>query len=264
MDATQRICDSILESDEEDHEDESENKRGRPLAKLYILKNAHIPETEVPLFLGENVLGRDPNTCAVPLIAPSISKQHATICLSVYRKRGRHSEVDIEALVWDQGSMNGTRKGQKKLTPNVRYALSERDSLVVADIPCQYVSCAEDAVSSQGDARTPVSRHSGEKATRLHATSTSGKKYVNGGTRARVSLPDQEDTMKTPGVTTVLSFEQTPTYPEGSLVPESDSDSDGETGQRRRKAIVSDSDSHKSSPRCSTFLSPTNKTVPER
>lgn len=45
MDATQRICDSILESDEEDHEDESENKRGRPLAKLCILKNAHIPET---------------------------------------------------------------------------------------------------------------------------------------------------------------------------------------------------------------------------
>ncbi|XP_033959228.2 LOW QUALITY PROTEIN: mediator of DNA damage checkpoint protein 1 [Pseudochaenichthys georgianus] len=263
MDATQRICDSILESDEEDHEDESENKRGRPLAKLCILKNAHIPETEVPLFLGENALGRDPNSCAVPLIAPSISKQHATICLSVYRKRGRHSEVDIQALVWDQGSMNGTRKGQMKLTPNVRYALSERDSLVVADIPCQYVSCAENAVSSQGDARTPVSRHSGVKATLLHATSTGGKKYVNGGTGARVSLPDQEDTMKTPGVTTVLSFEQTPTYPEESLVPESDSDSDGERGKRRRKAIVSDSDSHTSSPRCSTFLSPTNKTVPE-
>ncbi|KAI4789011.1 hypothetical protein KUCAC02_035489 [Chaenocephalus aceratus] len=255
MDATQRICDSILESDEEDHEDESENKRGRPLAKLCILKNAHIPETEVPLFLGENALGRDPNSCAVPLIAPSISKQHATICLSVYRKRGRHSEVDIQALVWDQGSMNGTRKGQMKLTPNVRYALSERDSLVVADIPCQYVSCAENAVSSQGDARTPVSRHSGVKATLLHATSTGGKKYVNGGTGARVSLPDQEDTMKTPGVTTVLSFEQTPTYPEESLVPESDSDSDGERGKRRRKAI--------GIPRCSTLLSPTNKTVPE-
>ncbi|XP_034077507.1 LOW QUALITY PROTEIN: mediator of DNA damage checkpoint protein 1 [Gymnodraco acuticeps] len=263
MDATQRICDSILESDEEDHEDESENKRGRPLAKLCILKNKHIPETEVPLFLGENALGRDPNSCTVPLIAPSISKQHATICLSVYRKRGRHSEVDIEALVWDQGSMNGTRKGQMKLTPNVRYALSERDSLVVADIPCQYVICAENAASSQGDARTPVSRHSGVKATLLHATSTGGKKYVNGGTGARVSLPDQGDTMKTPGVTTVLSFEQTPTYPEESLVSESDSDSDGERGERRRKAMVSHSDSHTSSPRCSTFLSPTNKTVPE-
>lgn len=39
------ISDSILESDEEENEEESENKRGRPLAKLCILKNAHIPET---------------------------------------------------------------------------------------------------------------------------------------------------------------------------------------------------------------------------
>lgn len=38
------ISDSILESDEEDNEEEIENKRGRPLAKLCILKNKHIPE----------------------------------------------------------------------------------------------------------------------------------------------------------------------------------------------------------------------------
>lgn len=44
MDATQLISDSILESDEEDNEEEIENKRGRPLAKLCILKNKHIPE----------------------------------------------------------------------------------------------------------------------------------------------------------------------------------------------------------------------------
>ncbi|XP_044064778.1 mediator of DNA damage checkpoint protein 1 isoform X2 [Siniperca chuatsi] len=252
MDATQMISDSILESDEEENEEENGNKRGRPLAKLCILKNEYIPETELPLFLGDNVLGRDPNTCTLPLPAPSISKQHATICLSVYRRRGCHSEVDIEALVWDLGSMNGTRKGRLKLTPNVRYALSESDSLVVADIPCQYVSCAVDGVSSEGDMRTPVSRNSGLK-TRLPDTSeekrvdtsTGSKKHVNGG---------------------CLSFEQTPTQPQGTLVPESDTDSDGERGgegDRRRKALVSDSDSHKSSPTCSTFLSPTNKIVPE-
>uniref|UniRef100_A0A8P4KB67 FHA domain-containing protein n=1 Tax=Dicentrarchus labrax TaxID=13489 RepID=A0A8P4KB67_DICLA len=103
MDATQMISDSILESDEEENEEEGETKRGRPLAKLCILKNEHIPETELPLFLGENVLGRDPNTCTLPLPASSISK---------------HEE--IEALVWDLGSMNGTRRGRLKLTPNVR------------------------------------------------------------------------------------------------------------------------------------------------
>lgn len=269
------INDSILESDEEENEEENENKRGRPLAKLCILKNQHIPEAgecfnaaiithvgclfmsdlhghvfllchpELPLFLGENILGRDPNTCTVPLPAASISKQHAAICISVYRRRGCHSEVDVEALVWDLGSMNGTRKGHLKLTPNVRYALSERDRLVVADIPCQYVSCALDIVSSQGDTIS-VSRNSGVKARLADAsgekggdTSTGGKKCVNGGTKARVSLPDLEDTGKTPVRTGCLTFEQTPTQPQGTLVPESDSDSEGERGgaNRRHKAL---------------------------
>ncbi|XP_051261930.1 mediator of DNA damage checkpoint protein 1 [Dicentrarchus labrax] len=267
MDATQMISDSILESDEEENEEEGETKRGRPLAKLCILKNEHIPETELPLFLGENVLGRDPNTCTLPLPASSISKQHATICISVYGRRGCHSE-EIEALVWDLGSMNGTRRGRLKLTPNVRYALSERDSLVVADIPCQYVTCAADTLSSQGDLRTHVSRNSGVKDRFPGALGEKegDTRCVNEGTKAKVSLPDLEDTRKTPVRTSCLSFEQTPTQPQGTLVPESDLDSDGERGverDRMRKALVSDSDSYKSSPTCSTFLSPTNKIVPE-
>uniref|UniRef100_A0A3Q0SAP5 Mediator of DNA damage checkpoint protein 1 n=1 Tax=Amphilophus citrinellus TaxID=61819 RepID=A0A3Q0SAP5_AMPCI len=259
MDATQMISDSILASDEEDNEEETENKRGRPLAKLCILKNKHIPETEFPLFLGDNVLGRDPNSCTLPLPASSVSKQHATICLSVYRRHGYHSEVDMEALVWDLGSMNGTRKGRLKLTPNVRYALSDGDSLVVADIPCHFVSCGVDP--SQGDTRTPVRRNSGVQPRLPDAsgekgddTSTDSNKCVNGGA-------------ETPVRTSCLTFEQTPHQPQGTLVPESDSDSDSEKGgrgERRPKALVSDSDSHKSSPSCSSFLSPQTKIVPER
>ncbi|KAM9852080.1 mediator of DNA damage checkpoint protein 1 [Aulostomus maculatus] len=253
MDATQMICDSILESDEEENEEENQNNRGQPLAKLCVLKNVHIPAAELPLFLGDNVLGRDP-TCSLPLPAPSVSKQHATVSISVHRRKGHHRKVDIEALVWDLGSMNGTRKGRLKLTPNVRYALSEGDRLVVADIPCQYVGC--DLESLQEDTRTP----SGNKV--------SGRnKCVNGGIEAsaRSSL-DLEDTRKTPGQKSCLSFERTPTQQQGTLVPESDSDSDGEKQgcrDNRRKALVSDSDSHKSSPTSSTFLSPTNKIVPE-
>lgn len=37
------INDSILESDEEENEEESKDKRGQPLAKLCILQNEHIP-----------------------------------------------------------------------------------------------------------------------------------------------------------------------------------------------------------------------------
>ncbi|XP_062255858.1 mediator of DNA damage checkpoint protein 1 isoform X2 [Platichthys flesus] len=266
MEATQVISDSFLESDESENEDEDENKRGPPLAKLCILKNELVPETELPLFLGNNVLGRDLSACTLHLPAPSISKQHATISLSVYSRRGRRSEGDVEALVWDLGSMNGTRKGRLKLTPNVRYALSDGDSLVVADIPCQYVSCTVDAKSSQEGMRTPVSRNMVVKAGSLYVTekeggdkSTDSKKFENRDTKARVS------STKTPVRAGCLFLEQTPTQPEGTLVPESDADSDGERegGGRGRMALVSDSDSHKSSPACSTFLSPTNKVVPE-
>uniref|UniRef100_A0A3P8R9Y2 Mediator of DNA damage checkpoint protein 1 n=1 Tax=Astatotilapia calliptera TaxID=8154 RepID=A0A3P8R9Y2_ASTCA len=180
----------------------------------------------------DNVLGRDPNSCTVPLPASSVSKQHATICLCVYRRRACRSEVDMEALVWDLGSMNGTRKGRLKLTPNVRYALSEGDSLVVADIPCQFVICGVD--SSQGDASSPLRQNSGVKTKLPDAsgekgddTSTDSKKCVNGGT-------------ETPVRASCLTFEQTPHQPQGTLVPESDSDSDSETGvrgERRRRTL---------------------------
>ncbi|XP_061573122.1 mediator of DNA damage checkpoint protein 1 [Cololabis saira] len=265
MEATQVISDSILESDENENEEENQDRRGRALAKLCIFKNQHIPETELPLFLGDNVLGRDPGSCTLTLPAASVSKQHAAISISVYQRRGCHSEV--EALVWDLGSMNGTRKGRLKLTPHVRYALTEGESLVVADIPCQYVSCGADPVSSQDGTRTPGSRSSAVKdvlpdasGEKLGDARTGNKEYVNGDIKARGSLK------KTPVRGTYLSFEQTPIQAQGTLVPESDTDSDGERGEgedKRRKALASDSDSHKSSPSSSSFLSPPNKTVPE-
>ncbi|KAM6909638.1 mediator of DNA damage checkpoint protein 1 [Xenentodon cancila] len=266
MDATQVISDSILESDENEHGEEYRD-RGRALAKLCILNNQHIPETELPLFLGDNTLGRDPSSCTLTLPAPSVSKNHAAISISVYQRRGCHSKVDMEALVWDLGSMNGTRKGRLKLTPHVRYALSEGERLVVADVPCQYVSCGADPVSSQEGTRTPGSRSSAVKDGSLDAsgeklgdTRAGNNDCVNGDTKARASLK------KTPVRGTCLSFEQTPIQPQGTLVPESDTDSDSERGEgedKRRKALASESDSHKSSPSSSSFLSPPNKIVPE-
>ncbi|KAM3873257.1 mediator of DNA damage checkpoint protein 1 [Diretmus argenteus] len=275
MDATQVIDDSMFESDEEENEEENGHKRGEPLAKLRVFKNEHMPETELPLYLGDNVLGRDPNMCTLLLPAPSVSKQHSTICISVLRGRGRHGAVVMEALVWDLGSMNGTCKGYFKLTPHVRYALSEGDRLVMADIPCQYVGCAVDKVSDQGNTRTPVNGDLGERSRGSDAlrekgcdTCTDSENGVNRDTKvpAIVSSPGQEETSKTPARTRCLTFEQTPTQPEGTLVPESDSDSDGERRgrkERRAKARVSESDSHISSPSCSTFVSPTNKIIPE-
>ncbi|XP_074540372.1 mediator of DNA damage checkpoint protein 1 isoform X2 [Halichoeres trimaculatus] len=266
MDATQIISDSILESEDEESEEEIEKKRGRPMAKLCILKNQHLPESELPLFLGDNVLGRDPSISTLPLQAPSVSKQHATICISAYKRKGCDSTVDIEALIWDHGSMNGTRKGRLKLTPNVRYALSEQDNLVVADIPCKYMSYVVDEVSSQGDTKTQARKNNGVKPRFLDVSeekSSDASVNSNDGEMG-VSLP--EDMRDTPVRHSCLSLEQTPVQPQPSLVPESDSDSgsDGEgggAGGRKRKALASSSDSHKPSPICSTFLSPANKVV---
>ncbi|XP_035991057.1 mediator of DNA damage checkpoint protein 1 [Fundulus heteroclitus] len=263
MEATQAISDSILESEEEENEEENQNERQKPLAKLCILSNPHIPEMELPLFLGDNVLGRDPNICTLQLLAPSVSKQHATISISVYQRRGRNSDVNMEALVWDAGSMNGTRKGRLKLTPNVRYALSEGDTLVLGNIPCRYVSSRGDSAPALGDMGTTPWRHS-EANARL--SDFSGRKWddVDAGSKKCVNMGAKAERIPVTGG--CLSFEQTPIQPKGTLVPESDSDSEGEGGRRgdrRQKTIVSESDSHKSSPNSSAFLSPKNLTIPE-
>lgn len=135
--------------------------------------------------------------------------------------------------------MNGTRKGRLKLTPNVRYNLSDGDSLVLADIPCQYVSCAVNTVFP-GGTKAPVSRNLGVKATLPDAsgvtvddTNIGSTRCDREGAKAGVSLTE------TPVRTTCLSFEQTPSQPQGTLVPESDSDSEPERwrgGARGRKA----------------------------
>lgn len=137
------------------------------------------------------MLGRDPSTCTLPLRAQPISKQHTAVSITAFHANSGRDGASIEALVWDMGSMNGTRKGRLKLTPHVRYALNEGDTLLVADIPCQYTSCG--VSGGPGNTDPVVLLHpEPECSPRLH------------------------------------------TEPECSLVPESDSDSDGERGRRGR------------------------------
>uniref|UniRef100_A0A674BAU3 FHA domain-containing protein n=1 Tax=Salmo trutta TaxID=8032 RepID=A0A674BAU3_SALTR len=285
MDATQLIDDSILEESEEEDGEMRKETRGEPLAKLRVLKNEHISETELPLYQGENVLGRNPNSCSLPLEARSVSKQHTVISISMFhgnRCRGNVAAMETEALVWDLGSMNGTRKGRTKLTPHVRYALTEGECVVIADIPCQYVSV--DQRGEQGHMKNLTNAHSGRgrrtgpdrKAQFRGSPSGQGLGRETGtpkterptegrGVNGEMGAPSSTELGgkgKTPAIP--LSFEQTPTQPERTLVPESDSDGD-RAGRRdkRGKYFVSDSDSLMSSPTCSTFLSPTNKVIPE-
>lgn len=152
----------------------------------------------------------------------------------------------MEALVWDLGSLNGTRKGRLKLTPNVRYALGEHDSLVLADIPCQYVSWSADTDSPQYSFKTSVS---GSSVVDSRLTDASNEKESgpdvsreesDRAPEANVSSPPLKDTKNTPVRTICLSFEQTPSQPQATLVPESDVDSDEEResrASRRQKPL---------------------------
>lgn len=176
------------------------------------------------------MLGRDPNTCNLSLPSPSISKQHATISISAFKRRGQSSEVDVEALIWDLGSLNGTRKGRLKLTPNVRYALSDCDNLVVADIPCQYVSVSAPKITSHTPFKVPARRVSGAKASVDDSLKEEekGEQCVNG-TPEMSKRTDVKDRGDNP-LSTYLFFEQTPAQSQRTLVPESDLDSDDEGG----------------------------------
>ncbi|KAI5620479.1 mediator of DNA damage checkpoint protein 1 [Silurus asotus] len=261
MDATQQIEDSFFgEEDNSDHEhDLEEGRRQRkPLALLKVLKNNHVPETEVPLYQGENVLGRDPTSCSVPIEARSISGRHAVISVSTFGAndpRG-HNEA-TEALLWDLGSLNGTRKGRLKLTPHVRYALTEGDGVVLADLPCQYV-----VLNNAERSTVTFAADGGRGKAKGQTSGCSGSKGVENGSKKNNALPPVPvwpDEAKSPSSTT-------PKKPERTLVPESESDSDGEKHTRRDRRRIVDSDSASSdfsSPTCSTFLTPANKVIPE-
>uniref|UniRef100_A0A4W4DMH0 FHA domain-containing protein n=1 Tax=Electrophorus electricus TaxID=8005 RepID=A0A4W4DMH0_ELEEL len=117
MDATQQI--EVSYSEEENGDDEGGDER-EPVAALKVFRNNHIPERVIPLYLGDNVLGRDPAFCCASLPVPSVSGRHAVISISVLRPHDRRlgDGEATEALVWDLGSLNGTRKGRLKLTPH--------------------------------------------------------------------------------------------------------------------------------------------------
>ena len=173
------------------------------------------------------MLGRDPSSCTLPIHAQSVSKQHTAVSISVFHASSRGGCASVEALVLDMGSMNGTRKGRLKLSPHVRYALSDGDNLTVADIPCQYTSCVDPGrVVTRGSSVASESQGSREDV----------EVHTNGPPEERTGAsPGQRgEVMETPARTKVLSFERTPDQPEGSLVPESDSDSDGERGRKER------------------------------
>ncbi|XP_048117206.1 mediator of DNA damage checkpoint protein 1 [Alosa alosa] len=287
MDATQVVQDFPFDDDEEEQEDDSaDEEEAQPVAKLKVFKNVHVPETELLLYPGENILGRDATFCTVPLPASSMSKRHATISISVFRSNGQHASGAIEALIWDMGSLNGTRKGRLKLTPHVRYALSEGDKVTLADLPCQYapVGTAE-GETGKGRARTPdcLGGERGEQTlvpqgdcykvnlrTETHTEAVRAVERAANGERGFLTPSSGQHGDAKPRGSHGMSarLEQKDQSP-APLVTASDSESDGEREGWRPRAtktlVSSDSDSPRMpQPTCSTFQSPSGTSyIPE-
>ncbi|XP_030641459.1 mediator of DNA damage checkpoint protein 1 [Chanos chanos] len=270
MDATQVIEDSFWAQEEEEEKEEGdEEKKREPLAKLRILKNEHIPESELPLYLGENVLGRDDTSCSLPLPVRSVSKQHAVISVQSFRDA---CGVAVETLLWDLGSMNGTRKGRVRLTPHVRYALGDGDSLLLADLPCQYVAVdttRTERTPAEGGAEKCESKETGKlKSPPEFRGGPEAGGQPNGGRGAGGGRRDQDGNAGEAAPKYLLE-KQTPTQQQ-TLVHASDSESDSEGergGERRREKKgrlgVSSSPGMSSPPVSSTFVTPFRAVVPE-
>ncbi|KAG8448671.1 hypothetical protein GDO86_015664 [Hymenochirus boettgeri] len=113
-----------LELVEEEHDPSAD--RTRPVGTLHLFKGNYGPAQDFTIYPGKNLIGRHAS-CDVILPAQSVSKQHAILEV--------HSDCHT---LCDQGSLNKTRRGKAALTPHVRYALSDGDLLLFADVACQY------------------------------------------------------------------------------------------------------------------------------
>ncbi|XP_070593836.1 mediator of DNA damage checkpoint protein 1 isoform X2 [Erythrolamprus reginae] len=121
----------LLEWDGEgDSTDGSEGTRETPKAVglLHLLSSKYGPEKDYWIYPGENTIGRL-ETCDICLPAKCVSKMHAVI--EVPSSRGPH-------LLYDQGSLNRTRRKRVNLIPQVRYTLQDRDTMLFGDVGCQY------------------------------------------------------------------------------------------------------------------------------
>ncbi|XP_002939513.3 mediator of DNA damage checkpoint protein 1 isoform X2 [Xenopus tropicalis] len=119
MDDTQRL-------QWDDEEQDVSFDRDKPVGNLHMFNGIHGPAQDFPIYPGTNIIGRHTN-CDVTLPAQSVSKKHAII----------EVEADCHTLC-DQGSLNKTRRGKAAIAPHVRYALSDGDLLLFADVACRY------------------------------------------------------------------------------------------------------------------------------
>nr|XP_056707931.1 mediator of DNA damage checkpoint protein 1 [Euleptes europaea] len=129
MDQTQ-LLDWHGESDPEEPSDGAgdSGESPKPVGRLHLLRSKYGPEKDFWIYQGKNLIGRH-DSCQICLPVSSVSKAHAVI--EVPSPDGPH-------LLYDQESLNRTRRQRMVLLPHVRYSLQDGDTLVFGDVGCQY------------------------------------------------------------------------------------------------------------------------------
>ncbi|XP_007442521.1 mediator of DNA damage checkpoint protein 1 isoform X1 [Python bivittatus] len=128
----------LLDWDGEDDSTDGSDAAGetpKPVGRLHLLSSKYGPEKDFWIYPGQNVIGRL-ESCHICLPASSVSKTHAVI--EVPSSHGPH-------LLYDQGSLNRTRRQRVTLIPQVRYSLQDGDTVLFGDVGCQYFILVPDA-----------------------------------------------------------------------------------------------------------------------
>ncbi|XP_054833187.1 mediator of DNA damage checkpoint protein 1 isoform X2 [Eublepharis macularius] len=194
MDQTQ-LLDWDTETDPEDPSDSGENPT--PVGRLHLLSSKYGPEKDFWIYPGKNVIGRLEN-CQICLPASSVSKAHAVI--EVPSPDGPH-------LLYDQKSMNGTRRQRMVLIPHVRYSLQDGDTLLFGDVGCQYfLLVPEGAPESPNDSWEvpPTQTSTDANALVIEETPAPGRKMRFRGLLVQDSGREEEDEEVVNGVGKIL------------------------------------------------------------
>ncbi|BFZ16444.1 hypothetical protein BsWGS_19482 [Bradybaena similaris] len=168
FDQTQAVVISDLEDDDLTDDLQSSAEK-EPSAYLRVLPQKGLPGSSYPLYEGDNIIGRQADTCHVCISSKSLSKEHA--CIEI---------TGDSHLIFDKGSRNKTRRGKLVLKPEIRYELKHSDVLSFADVKCVYEIVRQiSEIVPESDAETEAESDVSEPLHLMHDVTDQSDKLID-------------------------------------------------------------------------------------
>ncbi|XP_074872763.1 mediator of DNA damage checkpoint protein 1-like isoform X4 [Carettochelys insculpta] len=172
----------LLEPEDEERHLSGTGDPAGPVGRLHLLGSKYGPERDFWIYPGQTVVGRLPS-CGVCLPAPSVSKAHAVIEVS---------SPDGPHLLYDRGSLNGTRRRRAVLVPHVRYSLTHGDILLFGDVGCQYFLLPPGGADPDDSLEVPPTQPLACPALAIEGTPAPSKRVGYGAVLAQDSEDEEE------------------------------------------------------------------------